>query len=65
MTSVTSRDGTTIAVETVGSGPPLVLVVGAFCDRTTTRPLAALLADRFTVHSYDRRGRGDSSDTPP
>lgn len=65
MTSVISGDGTTIAVETVGSGPPLVLVVGAFCNRTTTRPLAALLADRFTVHAYDRRGRGDSSDTAP
>ena len=29
------------------------------------RPLAALLQDAFTVHTYDRRGRGESSDTPP
>ncbi len=27
--------------------------------------LAALLADRFTVYRYDRRGRGDSGDTQP
>jgi pimeloyl-ACP methyl ester carboxylesterase len=64
LTELTSPDGTTLAVETVGTGPPLVLVVGAFCDRSTTRPLAGLLADRFTVHAYDRRGRGASSDNP-
>lgn len=65
MEKLTSRDGTTIAVETVGSGPPVVLVVGAFCTRATTRELAALLATDCTVHAYDRRGRGDSGDTPP
>ena len=58
--TVISRDGTRIAVETVGSGPPVVLAVGALCDRTTTRELARLLAGDFTVHAYDRRGRGDS-----
>jgi pimeloyl-ACP methyl ester carboxylesterase len=65
---VTSADGTTIAFETAGKGPALVLVGGAFCDRTAQAsgtPLAALLAHRFTVFSYDRRGRGDSEDTPP
>jgi pimeloyl-ACP methyl ester carboxylesterase len=63
-----SADGTTIAFETTGKGPPLILVGGAFCDRsapTSGTPLAALLAHRFTVISYDRRGRGDSGDTPP
>lgn len=65
METITSLDGTTIAVESVGAGPPLVLVVGAFCDRTSTRTLAGLLAAQFTVHAYDRRGRGDSSDTAP
>lgn len=65
MGEVWSADGTRIAVETVGDGPPVILVVGTFCDRTTTRPLAELLASEFTVHAYDRRGRGDSGDTPP
>ena len=66
--SVKSADGTSIAFETTGQGPPLILVGGAFCDRTAPTsgtPLAALLAHRFTVLSYDRRGRGDSEDTPP
>ncbi|MBN9685888.1 MULTISPECIES: alpha/beta fold hydrolase [unclassified Corallococcus] len=66
--TVTSADGTSIAFETTGKGPPLILVGGAFCDRTAASsgtPLAALLAHRFTVFSYDRRGRGDSGDTPP
>jgi pimeloyl-ACP methyl ester carboxylesterase len=65
---VESADGTAIAFETAGEGSPLILVGGAFCDRTARSsgtPLAALLAHRFTVFSYDRRGRGDSEDTPP
>lgn len=65
MDEIRSADGTTIAVETTGSGPALVIAVGAFCDRTTTRPLAEQLADRFTVHAYDRRGRGDSPEVAP
>lgn len=66
--TVKSADGTSIAFETTGKGPPLILVGGSFCDRsapTSGTPLAALLAHRFTVFSYDRRGRGDSEDTPP
>jgi pimeloyl-ACP methyl ester carboxylesterase len=66
--TVKSADGTSIAFETTGKGPPLILVGGALCDRsapTSGTPLAALLAHRFTVFSYDRRGRGDSGNTPP
>lgn len=65
---VQSADGTAIAFETTGKGPPLILVGGAFCDRSARAsgtPLAAMLSQRFTVYSYDRRGRGDSQDTPP
>ncbi|MBN8232685.1 alpha/beta hydrolase [Corallococcus macrosporus] len=65
--TVRSADGTSIAFETTGKGSPLILVGGSFCDRTAPTsgtPLAALLAHRFTVFSYDRRGRGDSGDTP-
>jgi len=68
MEKVTSADGTHIAFERVGSGPALVLVGGAFCDRTARvsgLPLARELAGQLTVFAYDRRGRGDSSDTPP
>jgi pimeloyl-ACP methyl ester carboxylesterase len=63
--TVTSHDGTTIAYDRTGAGAPVVLVVGAFNDRGTGAPLAAALADRFTVFAYDRRGRGDSGDTMP
>lgn len=65
---IKSADGTTIAFEAVGEGPPLILVGGALCDRTAPTsgtPLAAMLAHRFRVFAYDRRGRGDSGDTPP
>lgn len=65
---IKSADGTTIAFERVGDGPPLVLVGGALSDRTAPTsgtPLATMLAHRFTVLAYDRRGRGDSGDTSP
>jgi pimeloyl-ACP methyl ester carboxylesterase len=62
-----SKDGTKIAFDRVGEGPPLVLVGGAFSWRGWKGfvELAQLLADRFTVINYDRRGRGDSGDTQP
>jgi pimeloyl-ACP methyl ester carboxylesterase len=62
---VISRDGTPIAYQQSGSGPAIVLVGGAFCDRNFAAPLAELLVADFTVISYDRRGRGDSGDTLP
>jgi pimeloyl-ACP methyl ester carboxylesterase len=67
MNTVTSRDGTPIAYERSGDGPPLILVDGALCSRAmgTSRPLAKLLAERFTVYAYDRRGRNESGDTAP
>jgi pimeloyl-ACP methyl ester carboxylesterase len=62
-----SRDGTPIAYERSGRGPALILVDGALCSRGfgPMPRLAPLLAPRFTVYMYDRRGRGESGDTPP
>jgi pimeloyl-ACP methyl ester carboxylesterase len=64
---VVSRDGTTIAYDRQGSGPPVILIVGALCSRTMgpSVKLGPLLAEKFTVFSYDRRGRGKSGETAP
>lgn len=62
---VPSADGTRIAHEVLGAGPPVVLVAGIFCTRHTLRPLADALADDVRVAVYDRRGRGDSGGAGP
>lgn len=67
MPHVVSDDGTIIAYERNGAGPPLVIVDGALCSRAfgPSAAQSARLADHFTVYTYDRRGRGESSDTQP
>jgi pimeloyl-ACP methyl ester carboxylesterase len=65
MQKVTSKDGTRIAYDKVGHGPAVILVLGALNSRKSGAKLAKLLASRFTVISYDRRGRGGSTDTAP
>lgn len=70
MKTVTSKDGTSIAFDKTGQGPALVLVGGAFEQRameSETAKLFALplMAQHFTMYHYDRRGRGDSTDTQP
>ena len=67
METVRSADGTPIAYDRTGQGPVLIMVGGAMTTRNSgSRPqLASLLADRFTVIDYDRRGRGGSGDTQP
>jgi pimeloyl-ACP methyl ester carboxylesterase len=64
---VLSKDGTAIAFDRTGEGPPIILVDGALCSRSfgPTPKLAPLLSKHFTVFTYDRRGRGDSGDTAP
>ena len=62
MLTVTSKDGTAIALARSGEGPPLVLVHGTTADHTRWKPLLAALEARFTVHAMDRRGRGGSGD---
>jgi pimeloyl-ACP methyl ester carboxylesterase len=63
--TVTSKDGTRIAYDKVGRGSVVILILGALNSRKSGAGLAKLLASRFTVISYDRRGRGDSTDTAP
>jgi len=62
MVTVTSRDGTPIAYERSGNGPPLVLVHGTTSDRTTWDLVLPELQKHFTVYAMDRRGRGESRD---
>jgi pimeloyl-ACP methyl ester carboxylesterase len=67
MNSVQSNDGTQIAFDRSGEGPPVILVDGAMCYREVgwSTKLAKLLSQQFTVFTYDRRGRGQSGDTQP
>jgi pimeloyl-ACP methyl ester carboxylesterase len=62
-----SKDGTAIAFDRIGKGPPVILIDGALCYRSMGQSwqLAELLAQHFTVFTYDRRGRGGSGDTVP
>ena len=60
-----SADGTTIAFDRACDGPALILVGGALSNRQGAGPLVPMLAGKFNVISYDRRGRGDSGYTPP
>jgi pimeloyl-ACP methyl ester carboxylesterase len=68
VSTVKSKDGTVIGFDRMGEGPAVILVGGAFQHRAfdpRTEQLAALLAEHLSVYHYDRRGRGDSGDTPP
>lgn len=63
--TVISKDGTRIAYDKVGHGPVVIFVLGALNSRKSGAKLAKLLASQFAVVNYDRRGRGDSTDTAP
>lgn len=65
--TVQSADGTLIAFDRIGSGPPLVMIdpAGGYSGFDNIRRLGALLAAEFAVYTYDRRGRGGSGDTQP
>jgi pimeloyl-ACP methyl ester carboxylesterase len=58
--AVISDDGTRIAYTTTGTGPGLVILSGGLLSGKDYAALASALAGTFTVHSVDRRGRGDS-----
>ena len=62
--TITGSTGTTVSYSVAGSGPPLVLVHGAFSDHTTNWMFVApMFQERFTVHSIARRGRGATAAT--
>lgn len=65
----TSADGTAIGFDRYGDGPAVIFIGGATEYRTpgqVTTQAAQQLAERgYTTIDYDRRGRGQSGDTPP
>jgi pimeloyl-ACP methyl ester carboxylesterase len=65
MRRATTPDGTTIAYDRIGTGPPMIVVGGALQGRASYAPTAEGLARYFTVINFDRRGRGDSGDVHP
>jgi pimeloyl-ACP methyl ester carboxylesterase len=65
METITSKDGTMIAYQRSGVGPPLVLVHGTTADHTRWAPVLPALEHHFTVYALDRRGRGGSGDAEP
>jgi hypothetical protein len=70
MQTVTSKDGTIIAFDRIGAGTPLIMVNGALGFRALDEFMphadpTSLLAEHFTVINYDRRGRGESTNTLP
>jgi len=62
---VQSNDGTLIAYQRSGKGPPLVLAHGTTADHTRWTLVLAALERHFTVYAMDRRGRGESGDAEP
>ena len=62
METITSTDGTMIAYQRSGVGPPLVLVHGTTADHTRWVPVLPAFEQHFTVYAVDRRGRGGSGD---
>lgn len=67
MKTIQSKDGTILAYDIYGSGPPLIYITGASCFRSFWPIVqdAKAFAKEFTVYNYDRRGRGDSGNTLP
>jgi pimeloyl-ACP methyl ester carboxylesterase len=62
METVVSADGTAIAYESAGQGPPLVLVHGTGGGRTRWARVVPQFAAHYTTYVIDRRGRGESGD---
>lgn len=65
MEHVTSRDGTHIAYQRLGEGPPVIIIGGGLSDHTGGLPLAEELSTDLTAVVVDRRARGQSGDRTP
>lgn len=63
--AIESEDGTAIGYEAIGEGPGIVVLHGTFRAGRHYRELAAALAEKFTVCTVDRRGRGRSGPQGP
>ena len=64
MQRLNSPAGATVSYDQYGSGPPLVLVHGAFSDHKTNWEFVKPLFEKvFTVHAIARRGRGETDAT--
>jgi pimeloyl-ACP methyl ester carboxylesterase len=63
-TTVTAPDGAAITVESIGTGPGVVVVNGGAVSAKDYRRLARAMGDRFTVHRFNRRNRPGSADLP-
>lgn len=57
-------EGGDLVVETIGVGPPLILLHGWTLDRRMWMPQVAALARHYRLIAYDRRGFGQSSAPP-
>jgi pimeloyl-ACP methyl ester carboxylesterase len=55
-----SRDGTTVSYLSVGEGPSVIVLPGVLSMAIDYAAFARALAERFTVHIMERRGRGNS-----
>lgn len=59
---VGSADGTTIAFDRYGDGAPVIVIGGAYNDRSTVAGVAeAITSGELAAVTYDRRGRGAST----
>jgi len=65
MNYIASKDGTQIAYQYNGVGPPLVMIHGTGTDHSYWEPILPRLERNFNVYTVDRRGRGQSGDTEP
>jgi pimeloyl-ACP methyl ester carboxylesterase len=59
--TVVSQDGAKISYLTMGSGPSVIVIPGALSMAANYALFAGALAEHFTVHVIERRGRGLSS----
>ncbi len=58
--TVLSKDGTTISYLSVGDGPAVLVLPGVLSMASDYAAFANALAERFTVSTIERRGRGKS-----